>query len=237
MIQKVVVSDWSNFFVLKFWGILIGGFLTFFAGVCWPDWVTLWWPDATLFTAAAYFWCLLLLIFSVFCCYLSLLQFAVICWYLHEYLCTTVAIYCWHYFYFAAAILLLIFCYYYFAAATATTLLLLQCWCCYFVTAILLRFGRFGLARLCRFSLEWFGWVISVWCDSVVWFDMSRFGYLGWRGSVGLVWCGSIDLVWCGSVGLVGVVRLVWFGVVRLVWFGVVWLVWLTWFDWFGWRG
>ena len=72
------------------------------------------------------------------------------------------------------------------------------------MTAILLRFGRCGLARLCRFSLEWFGYVVSVWCDSVVWFGMSRFGYLDWRGSV--VWFDKQRfgyLVWRGSVGLV----------------------------------
>ena len=68
------------------------------------------------------------------------------------------------------------------------------------MTAILLRFGRCGLARLCRFSLEWFGYVVSVWCDSVVWFDMSRFDTLALRGSVILVWRGCVVLLWSGSV-------------------------------------
>ena len=68
------------------------------------------------------------------------------------------------------------------------------------MTAILLRFGRCGLARLCRFSLEWFGYVVSVWCDLVVWFGMSRFDTLALRGSVILVWRGCVVLLWSGSV-------------------------------------
>ena len=42
--------------------------------------------------------------------------------------------------------------------------------------------------------------MVSVWCDSVVWFGMSRFDTLALRGSVILVWRGCVVLLWSGSV-------------------------------------